>query len=555
MRMAVAVTGNGHAELLQRVHRSESGEPAPDGLRWCRSAPDGRIIRGFPAAANDPLHPNQHVLAPPEFKRDCATAPRIHYRVGQDVVEIDCDPERLAASDGERPALNAQALLHFVWRGRAPSGQTLYRDVRALAMGEALVFSHGHRPLVRRVDWPLAADTVAADAQALVEELPRRIDDALGLILSGDGDPASERIGLFLSGGVDSGLLAALAARRKRAVTGYTIAFDDAYGLNEAEYARRVARKLKIRHRVVRVGIDDALRLLDAVLDNPHPCAAIATMTHAALREAAVADGQQLVLSGLGADECLGGYHKPLACLAAQIRQLRVRGLTLQELYAMPSRDLSRRADVLFFGIAEFFTLAEMRQQTVGPGRIDDFVHADVEFYRQALAIKPGALPTELMAAHEYAFRVSDLLLPAFHLTREDSSCDVAFPFLEPGLYRWASSIEPGMHYWYDKDAWWAKHLLRTVAGRFLPQSIVMRKRQVLLAPFAHWLLDRRFRDRVIEEIGDSPFWRLAVLKPATRERFLQQLRRYRRPVTDERWPEQLWVLLAACAWVNRRAI
>lgn len=553
MRMAVAVTGNGHAELLQRVHRSESAGSATNGLRWVRSAPDGRIVRGCSTLAQDDLPPNQAATLPP-FRRDRATAQRIYYRIGQDVVEIDHDPERLASTCGERPALSAQALLHFVWRGRAPPGQTLYRDVRALAVGEELIFSDGHRPLVRRIHWPLHADAASADAESLVRELPRRIDESLGLSLSGGGDAVSDQVGVFLSGGVDSGLLAALAAQRAGAVTGYTVAFDDAYGLNETDYARRVARKLKIRHRVVRVGIEDARRLLDTVLNSPHPCAASATMTHAALRQAAVADGQRLVLSGLGADECLGGYHKPLASLAAQIRQMRVRGLTLQELYATPTRDLSRRADVLFFGIAEFFTAAEMRQRAAVPGCIEDFIHADVEFYRHALAVKPEALPTELMAAHEYAFRVADLLLPAFDLAHGDSNCAVAFPFLEPSLYRWASSIEPGMHYWHEKDAWWAKHLLRTVASRFLPDAIVMRKRQVLLAPFVHWLLDRRFRNRVIEEISDSPFWGLAAIKPGMRDPFLQRLRRYRKPETDERWPEQMWVLLVLCAWVNRRA-
>jgi asparagine synthetase B (glutamine-hydrolysing) len=560
--MAVALTARGRHALAERLRTATDADRPDPTSCWVpttvEGTPHGSIV--FAAdGADSGRHREPDAVANALQRRDCL-APPVYYRIGQDVVEIDHDLQRLADSAPAHPRVDAAAALHFAWRGRAPPGQTLYQGIAALTVGEALVFPEAGRPIVRRIDWPLEAgaaetdstetDADEGDATALVDTVLHRIEQSMLADIA--GADASERVGLFLSGGVDSGMLAALATRHARAVTGYTAAFDDAFGLNETPFARRVARSLKIHHRIVRIGIDDAIGHLDALLRSPWPLAAPAAITQAALAAAAAADGQRLVLSGLGADECLGGYHKSLVCLAAQVRQMRLRGLDLPGLYALPGSKLLRAPDLLFHGIAEFFGLAELRRIATMPAALADFARIDLDFYRRVVGIKPTAQPTELMAAHEFCFRIADLLLPALRTPSAGNGCALAFPFLDPKLYRWAASIDPGRHYWFEDDAWWAKRLLRTAAARLLPEDIVMRRRQVLLAPLGHWLLDRRFRRTVLEEIADSPFWRLGALKPEAREPYLRTLRRYRRVETDNRWQEQLWVLLVLCAWVNR---
>jgi asparagine synthetase B (glutamine-hydrolysing) len=408
--------------------------------------------------------------------------------------------------------------------------------------------------VVRRYWWPLHVEPLQADEGALRNEALERIDAAVvrGIAAShlsgkfGRANPA-----ILLSGGVDSSLIAALASRHDVPLVSYTVAFNDTYGLNETAFASRVARSLRMPHRVVRVGVEDAARLMKGVLAEPYPRAAAAAITHAALIEAIAVHGHSYLLSGLGADECFGGYHKLLEHLAAQLHHMRKRGMNLVDLLNVPLTRLLRMREALFLGVAEFFTLRRMSQIAADDTLVREFPVADQSFYRGALQIKPDAHPLELMAAHEYQYRLSEQLLPA--LRGGLGATPTVYPFLDPTVYLWASALDPSHCYWHEDGAWWAKRLLREVAKQLLPAEIVMRKRQVLLAPVAHWLLTKSLRATIIEEIADSAFWKFGVLRRAGRDQLLTKLRRYQVLDPSSAWQEQLWVVLSLCAWVNRR--
>ncbi len=548
MRGAAALTDAGCAALRERARETAPighgpagwrADPHDERIAWGAASPDGD------AADLDVSRDTQGALI---VRRALHARGPLYFRIKRDRIEWDRDPQRLVRSLGIKREIDVGSLLHLLWRGRAQAGHALLQGIRALHAGEELRCAPGAPPVVRRAAWPIHALPVSHDAAGLQEEALSRLRTAVHRVAE-----AERPVALFLSGGLDSGLLAALL-RERHAVTGYTIAFDDHYGLNETDYAATVACVTGIRHRIVRLDVDHARHLLERILAAPFPLTAPAAVTHAALIEATVADGHAVAVSGLGADECFGGYHKPLTCLAAQMHHQRRLGVDLAGLYDLPLARLLGLDDVLFFGIAEFFTLDEMRRLSRDPQAVDALLADDVGFYRQLLAAKPEALPTEAMAAHEYVFRIGELLLPALADNVLMHGPRLDFPFLHPDVYGWASALDPGLSYWHEADAWWAKRLLRQVAGRYLPPEIVMRKRQVLLAPIAHWLLDARFRTRVLDEIADSDLWRIVPLSPRFRTTLLSRLRAYDDIGDDNRWHEQLWVILVSCGWINRHS-
>jgi asparagine synthetase B (glutamine-hydrolysing) len=548
MRGAAALTDAGCAALRERAREtapigcgpaSWRIDPRDERIAWDAASPDGDTAD---------LDVSRDAHGALIVRRGLHARGPLYFRIERDRIEWDQDPQRLVGSLGIKREFDVGSLLHLLWRGRARPGHALLQGVRALHVGEALRCAPGEPPVVRRAAWPVHARPVSHDAACLREEALARLRTSVH-----QAADAERPVALFLSGGVDSGLLAALL-RERHAVTGYTIAFDDDYGLNETDYAATVARVTGIRHRIVHLDVDHARQLLDRILAAPFPLTAPAAVTHAALIEATVADGHAVAVSGLGADECFGGYHKPLTCLAAQMHHQRRLGIDLAGLYDLPLARLLGLDDVLFLGIAEFFTLDEMRRLSRDPHAIDTLPADDVGFYRQLLAAKPEALPTEAMSAHEYVFRIGELLLPALADNALMHGPRLEFPFLRPDVYGWASAIDPGLNYWHEADAWWAKRLLRQVAGRYLPPEIVMRKRQVLLAPIAHWLLDARFRTRVLDEIADSGLWRIAPLSARFRATLLSRLRAYDEIGDDNRWHEQLWVILVLCGWINRHS-
>jgi asparagine synthetase B (glutamine-hydrolysing) len=478
----------------------------------------------------------------------------LYYRICPDTVEIDHDLERLARDTDQGAGLNRTCLLHFVWRGRPLPGQTLYAAIQSLGTGQELVCLPGQAPSVRRYWWPLHYDPLPVDPEALHDEAFARIDAAVMRHTAygagaGKARSVQTEAAVLLSGGVDSSLVAALARSRDIPLTAFTVAFEESYGLNETEFACRVAQSLRIPHHIVHVGLTDVETLLRQVIAAPQPRAAPTAVTHTALVESVARAGHVRLVSGLGADECFGGYHKPLQYVAAQMHQLRKRRIDLATLFALPLARLMRMRETLFPGVAEFFSMQELVQAAHERTMVRDLPVADLEFYRGLLAAKPGAHPLELMAAHEYQYRVSELLLPAF----ATDQISLAYPFLDPALYLWASALDAGLCYWHEDGAWWAKRLLRTTAGRLLPDEIVMRKRQVFLAPLAHWLLAASIRSIVLEEIADSTFWKLGVLRSEVRNLIVKKLRRYRTLDPDDDWQEKIWILLVLCAWINRR--
>jgi asparagine synthase (glutamine-hydrolysing) len=151
------------------------------------------------------------------------------------------------------------------------------------------------------------ASTYASSAASGPPSGPARtlrglLEDSIRLHLISD-----EPLGVFLSGGVDSTALAALASRARAGVCCYTVGFRERE-FDESDVARRTARRLGVEHRELLVESRDMLDGLDAALgalDQPSVDGINTYCVSAAVRRA----GVKVALSGLGGDELFGGYR------------------------------------------------------------------------------------------------------------------------------------------------------------------------------------------------------------------------------------------------------
>ena len=80
-----------------------------------------------------------------------------------------------------------------------------------------------------------------------------------------------------------------------------------------------------------------------------------------------------------------------------------------------------------------------------------------------------------------------------------------------------------------------------------------MRKRQVFLAPLAHWLMHKPFRAVVRNEIAQSRLWKMDILHDTFRVAIVAALDDYRCPTSDSAWLEEVWNLFVLCGWVHRK--
>jgi len=195
--------------------------------------------------------------------------------------------------------VDSGGLVGFLLWGSVPEPHTIRSAVRALPAGHHLVVQHG------TVGRPLAHYRFEDPPSAGGDDPVTAVRDSVRAHLVADVP-----VGIFLSAGMDSALIAANAARlQAEPPTTLTLTFDEYAGtpMDEGPLAAEVARELGTRHVEHRVKRDDFLDVWSqatAVMDQPSIDGFNTYVISRYAREA----GFKVVLSGLGGDELFGGY-------------------------------------------------------------------------------------------------------------------------------------------------------------------------------------------------------------------------------------------------------
>lgn len=246
---------------------------------------------------------------------------------GADGVAFASEPKSFFAA-GLPMTPDPEVLAELTVHGYVPGLRTVYRECRRFPAGawQSIPLGEGpHSGASPRLFWdPFArvAERTRPYAQAL-EEASELLDDATKIRLEADVP-----LGAFLSGGVDSSLVASSLARvAKDRVTAYTVASPDPEG-DESPVARETAAALGLRCETLRLSAADLVRQLErmpALLDDP--IADVSLIPTLAISEAARRE-VKVVLTGDGGDEVFLGYPVLLRVprlfeLAAPLRAVR----------------------------------------------------------------------------------------------------------------------------------------------------------------------------------------------------------------------------------------
>ena len=186
---------------------------------------------------------------------------------------------------------------YLLW-GHLSGSRTAFEGVHSLAAGSYLDWIDGDFTVERW--WDLAVEIHDGDQVADQADLSSALDDAVARHLVAD-----RPVGIFLSGGIDSGVVATLA-RRHGSARALTVTFPEAGG-DEGNEAGAVAKRLEMKHDTVPVTGDDVATALPDILsamDQPTSDGVNTWLVSKAASEA----GLVVALSGLGGDELFGGY-------------------------------------------------------------------------------------------------------------------------------------------------------------------------------------------------------------------------------------------------------
>src|SRR5205814_6495278 len=187
----------------------------------------------------------------------------------------------------------------------------IFREIRKLPAGHLLTWREGEFELRRFArPGPLTPRNDADEAE-LVEECRARLRDSVRAHLVSDVP-----VGVLLSGGVDSGLLAALAAQEgSGALRTFSIGFEES-AYDELDDARLVAQRYGTQHEELVLRPDAAL-LLPALADAFDEPFADSSALPTYLVSQLASQHVKVALSGEGGDELFGGYYTYAADLLA----------------------------------------------------------------------------------------------------------------------------------------------------------------------------------------------------------------------------------------------
>ncbi len=209
---------------------------------------------------------------------------------------------------GLEKVIDYSSLYTFLQLNYIPAPNTILKDVKKLMPGHCAKVSPGKLEIQEYYSVPKEDLTISCSYDQAKEKLSILMEESVKKRLVSDVP-----LGTFLSGGIDSSVVTALASRHKSDLHSFSIGFKDEKFFDETEYATLVARKLKTEHTVFSLTNDDLFKHVHSILDYiDEPFAdssaiAVYILSKETRRHVTVA------LSGDGADELLGGYNKHAA--------------------------------------------------------------------------------------------------------------------------------------------------------------------------------------------------------------------------------------------------
>lgn len=423
------------------------------------------------------------------------------------------------------------ASLLYYW---VPDGRCAYREAEKLPPGTWLRIRPDGRT-DRGVYWSIR-DVAAEAAHGPAPDLAQVVADSTEAHLLADVPVAT-----FLSGGLDSSYLTALAARHRPGISAYTIGFRAEDAKFEAmpddlRYARQVAARFGVQLNEIEIAPDvlDLLPKMTYHLDEPigDPAAINTYLICTAARDA----GVKVMLSGMGADELFAGYRKHFANLLA-LRYQRVPGLVRRPVEAavgrLPVATANRGYRSVRFA-KRFLSFAELPEETAfrrsytmyDRAELLDLVNPDLaSTVDEVLTEHADTYHDNALSDHVNRMCLADarMFLPGLNLAYTDrssmaASTEVRVPFVDVEVVKAAFALT-GRQKIAGRQG---KAALKQAALSVLPKEIVYRPKGLFSAPLRAWM-SRDLAPLVREVVNDGLLVRDGVLRQDALRRLVEQ--------------------------------
>jgi asparagine synthase (glutamine-hydrolysing) len=468
--------------------------------------------------------------------------PLFYFRTGSQVV-FASEVQALLAHPAVPRDIDDVAMREYLTLGYVPEPRTMFAGIRKVEAATIHVFSAGDHRMFQY--WrPPNGQSASISVDSARGELGSLLQRAVAMQVR-----AEVPVGVFCSGGVDSSLISALAARSMGAgnLRLFTVGFPDR-SYDESAWARALAGHLGTPHTVIEAN-DRALRqaLATVTASIAEPVADPAALPTYLLARAA-RESVAVVLSGEGADELFGGYptyagHRLAPWFQALPPVVR-RGLRA----AIRFLPASSGKVPLEYLLKRFVDVADRDWLTrhvawFGTSLSRESGHA----WRRADLAPVARLgdvddPVRAAMLFDYLTYLRDGLLTKIDRTTMLCSVEARAPYLDGQLADFAFRLPTYLRVRGLTTKW----LLKEVARDWLPRRIVRRRKRGMSIPLAHWLNDG-LRTEVDRLLSPQRLRRAGLLPHARVRQLLAEHRSGR--VNHGR---ALWPLIVLELWRER---
>jgi asparagine synthase (glutamine-hydrolysing) len=384
----------------------------------------------------------------------------------------------------EPPRVDRWSLLEwFLYRNiDVLTPETLVEGVRAVLPGQAVTIRRGelvvhqwYAPL-RHVDPAAYTRFEATSPDAIVGQIERTLEDAIRLRLVSDVP-----VGTLLSGGLDSSLVTAMAARHSKDLTAFHVSVAGHPDLDERRFAEQLTGKLEIPFVPFELNGDNFRRALPLVVQlSDLPLTHPNSIAYYLISKVARDQGVIVLLSGEGADELFGGYSW------AYRRTLWLHRLR-PILDRLPKR-ISELAQLLVYAQAGMPVTAHRFRDLLPPAvdLLDRYARYD---WREQCSAAYGFVGDHGQRA-VLGTMLADLgdfltpLLRRLDRTSMGASVECRVPFLDHRLVHDCINLPMGYRVGARANKW----VLKRVAGRYLDAGLVERKKMGFPLPLADYV-------------------------------------------------------------------
>jgi asparagine synthase (glutamine-hydrolysing) len=443
------------------------------------------------------------------------------------------------APDAVEADVDTTALQHYLTLQYVPEPASMHRAITRIESGTYFTMRPGERCVPKRYFHPDFAIRRASEPEKLYREITEALEDSVAKHMRAD-----VTVGSFLSGGIDSTVVAALAKRHNPKLLTFTTGFERE-GFSEIDVAAESAAAIGVEHItkiVTPQEMMDALPLIVWYLDDPVADPALVPLYFIA-REAR--KHVKVVLSGEGADELFGGYtiyREPISLrafdhLPGQLKK-GIGALSARLPEGLRGKDMLRRGAIpieeRYYGNARIFRPEELSSgllRTYDPSV--SYMDVTKGLYAATTHLDDS---TRMQYVDLFTWLRGDILVKADKMTMANS-LELRVPFLDIEVFGVGSTIPTSLK--LTKET--TKFALRRAIADIVPAHVLERPKLGFPVPTRHWLKDQMYdwaRD-IITEAGTEAY--------IDRDQALALLAAHRAGPHD--YSRKIWTLLVFMIW------